>query len=1202
MDPWTSRLAGASPERPVRVGRYDVVGELGEGGMGKVYDAVDAELGAHVALKTLHHLDAASLARFKTEFRAVADLSHGGLVELYELGEHDGLWFLTMEKVDGTDFLAYVREASGEPDWNGMPSLPPSLGRVREAFAQLARAVHALHAAGLLHLDLKPSNVLVDRTGRVVVLDFGLVRGIDDPPPPLEGDAVTISGTPAWMAPEQFAGVDIGEAADWYAVGLMLYAALTGVTAFPTTSAVVTRHARQFIPVTAPTELLRGVPADLSAITVALLEPEPADRPNGETLMALLAGTTTAKRALAKDRDFVGREAARARLEAAFAQVAAGGGAVVRLTGPSGAGKSALLRRAVASFAERGALVLRGRCYERETVPYKAFDTIVDQVAMRLAVRPETELAGLVPQWIAELARVFPGLASVPIVAARLASCEKAVAALPMVELRRRAVAALRELFARLAQQAPLVLAIDDLQWADADSEALVRGLADVSHVMLAVTSRESELADVPELVAIDVGPLATDEAEQLARATLGEGADPALAAAIAREAGGVPFFIEELARYAGGGGDISLADAIRARVAALPADQRALVEIVAVADVPVAQSLVFAAAGLPAGALGALLALRSASLLGWSGAGVDDVVSIYHDRIREAVLAAMPDEVRVARHLALGRAVVARHAAPGLGGDGAWLYQAVRHLTEGRADDRAAVARLAARAGRLARQTAAFPLAFASFERGLALLGDDAWDREYALALELCGGAAEAAYLCAAWDAMARRCAEVVARGRSPLAKLVAWETQIDAAIGRHAYGEALAAGRAALAELGVALPEALTGAEIVAAVDRALAALEAIGVDGLRALGDVADPAMLAAMRVQVRLAPAAYFGAQTLVPAMACNLIEASIARGLSTATPYALALFGLVLNTLGRHAEAHRWGWLAVELVDRWPDDRKLEAATRQVAYNLVLPWVEPLPGLLAPLRAVWDIGRRTGDLEYASYAAHAYVHDALYCGRPVAPLLDEALQLGAGMRALGQVNAVHVHAPFEQLLKRLCGRIAGPGLDEPGVYDEAAELAAAARAGSRSGVFVVRLAMGLARYWSGALADAYACFEAARADRDAVPSVWHQPIWLQFHALAACALADGRPDREALRAQAAADLAELRALAAIGPANFEHRVALVASELARLAGDGARATALREAARAAARAGDWAMDVALVQRLAGEPEHAWAADG
>ena len=174
--------------------RYEVVRSLGEGGMGVVYEVVDRERGARVALKTAQNLDANALYRFKAEFRALADVAHPGLVTLYDLVTDGPRPFFTMELVEGKSFLEWTRGAASPTGGDTMPCTaieakeqvgatrrpsvaPPGhcdLVRLRPSARRLAEAIVVLHAAGKLHRDLKPSNVLITQKGRVVVLDFGL--------------------------------------------------------------------------------------------------------------------------------------------------------------------------------------------------------------------------------------------------------------------------------------------------------------------------------------------------------------------------------------------------------------------------------------------------------------------------------------------------------------------------------------------------------------------------------------------------------------------------------------------------------------------------------------------------------------------------------------------------------------------------------------------------------------------------------------------------------------------------------------------------------------------------------------------------------------------------------------------------------------------------------------------------------------------
>ena len=203
---------------------YEILHELGRGGMGIVFEARDLRTGKRQALKVMQWMDPAGLYRFKQEFRTLAGLSHPNLVGLYELSREGTAWFFTMELIDGESFLSHVR---GPACRKASGLTGAGIERLRGCVAQLADGVNFLHAAGKLHRDIKPGNVLVSRQDRVVLLDFGLAAEMDR-----TGQHLSLQprllGTIAYMAPEQAACMPVSSASDWYSVGVMLFEALTG--------------------------------------------------------------------------------------------------------------------------------------------------------------------------------------------------------------------------------------------------------------------------------------------------------------------------------------------------------------------------------------------------------------------------------------------------------------------------------------------------------------------------------------------------------------------------------------------------------------------------------------------------------------------------------------------------------------------------------------------------------------------------------------------------------------------------------------------------------------------------------------------------------------------------------------------------------------------------------------------------------------
>ncbi len=265
----TPREASHLPTGELFAGRFEILEEIGSGGMGMVYRALDRELGGQVAIKTLRPelvQDASLVERFKTEIRLARQISDKHVVRTHDFGEKDGVYFLTMEYVEGIT----VRELL---DTRGKLGVAPTLAIA----SQLAHSLVVAHEQGVIHRDIKPQNLLLDASGVLKVMDFGVARLADQSSQLTEVGLLV--GTPAYMAPEQMLGESFDERIDLYAMGVVLFECLTGRLPFIASSPVALIAKLMMEKPPAPMELNAEVPSAVSALVLRLLAKEPGQRP-----------------------------------------------------------------------------------------------------------------------------------------------------------------------------------------------------------------------------------------------------------------------------------------------------------------------------------------------------------------------------------------------------------------------------------------------------------------------------------------------------------------------------------------------------------------------------------------------------------------------------------------------------------------------------------------------------------------------------------------------------------------------------------------------------------------------------------------------------------------------------------------------------------------------------------------------------------
>jgi len=270
--PTAVRGVSGEPLRPgvTFAGRYEVKEILGAGGMGVVYRAFDRELQEPVAIKTLKPEamagGSAGLERFKQEIRLARKIAHRNVVRTYDLGEQNGMYYLTMEYVEGTSLKQLIVSRGKLP-----VSVTLTVGK------QICRALEVAHAEGVIHRDIKPQNIVVEPSGFLKVMDFGIAR-LANPKGKGLTEAGTSIGTPDYMSPEQLSGAELDPRSDLYAAGVVLFECVTGRVPFEaeTTWALVAKHLEEEPP--DPRKLNSDVPPALAAVILKAMAKTPANR------------------------------------------------------------------------------------------------------------------------------------------------------------------------------------------------------------------------------------------------------------------------------------------------------------------------------------------------------------------------------------------------------------------------------------------------------------------------------------------------------------------------------------------------------------------------------------------------------------------------------------------------------------------------------------------------------------------------------------------------------------------------------------------------------------------------------------------------------------------------------------------------------------------------------------------------------------
>ncbi|KYF72906.1 hypothetical protein BE11_33500 [Sorangium cellulosum] len=513
---------------------------------------------------------------------------------------------------------------------------------------------------------------MVTREGRVVLLDFDLVTHLQ-PEGASNAEFDFEAGTRPYMSPEQHWSMALTPAADWYSVGVLIFEALSGELPF-VGSVEHMLPAKESLTLPSLRVLAPGTPDDLEALVRGLLHPMPDQRAGeAEILNAAREANLPSshiplaqRRAMTSAR-FIGRKDEMTVLQSIFDCSMRDGPTLVCIKGASGIGKTELVESFLSSVL-KNTLILRGACHHQESVPYKSFDSLVDNLSSYLFLLERDGKPVPTPRDAPALTRVFPVLGRI-----QAFSASDHLDTIPPHELRRLAFRALRDLLTQLANARPLILWIDDLQWGDADSTPLFRELLrppDAPRLVLIVSYRSEDRtsnvllrsveglqeANDVRVHTISLGPLSAVDSRTLAEELVAEVPEAPPVDELVQKAAGSPFFLVELARYAAAGlegqtpssaGGDRLHIMLRHRIGLLNASERSILEVICIASKQMDRSLLLQAAGLGERGRRELSRLSEEHLVRFIELNGRLAIEISHDLFRQAVLSDLESDRR---------------------------------------------------------------------------------------------------------------------------------------------------------------------------------------------------------------------------------------------------------------------------------------------------------------------------------------------------------------------------------------------------------------------------------------------------------------------------------------------------------------------------------------------------------------------------
>lgn len=1153
---------------------------------------------------------------------------------------------------------------------------PLALAEILDIAIQLANTLHALAQQRVIHKDIKPANIVIHpETKQVKLIDFSIASLLPRETQEIQNPNV-LEGTLAYLAPEQTGRMNRGidYRADFYALGVTLYELLSGTLPCTSEDPLELVHCHIAKLPTPVDRVNTAVPGMVAAIVSKLMAKNAEDRyqsaiglkydlqqcltqwqTTGEILAFELGQRDVSDRFLIPEKLY-GRAAEVQSLLDAFDRVAQGSSELMLVAGFSGIGKTAIINEVHKPIARQNGYFIKGKFDQfNRNIPFSAFVQAFRSLMAQLLSESDAQLQ----LWKSQILNAVGDSGQVLINV--IPELERLIGSQPpATEL---SGTAAQNRFNLLSQKFlkvfttpahPLVLFLDDLQWADSASLNMIQVLmaeSTTNYLLLLGAYRDNEVSAAHPLILtldkvrqsgatvnkIDLHPLNQLDLNQSIADTLhcAEHLAQPLTELVMQKTQGNPFFATQFLRALHQDKLITFdpnigywqCDIVRAQAAAVTDN---VVEFMAL-QLQKLQETTQTALKLAA-CIGAQFDLQTLAIVSeqsltevatslWKAlqeglilpqgdaykfyvgeAEVErlDISKLFsykflHDRIQQAAYSLIPADDRATIHARIGRLLFSHCSSTN---QEERIFEIVGHLNAGSGlivdpAERIDLAGLNLIAGRKAIGSTAYAAALAYLDRAISLLPGNTWTQHYTFTLELYNYRLDAAFLNTRFEDLVLVGEVVLQHATSVLDRVKVYETRLMALRSQGRFLEVVEIGLHVLQQLGIEFPPQPTPADITAAYERSRQVWQGRDPLSLLDLPTMQDPRLLAAMQILTKIVSSTHIAAPSLLPLLVFKELELSVQHGNSPISIFAYADYGLILcGIMDDLPTGYEFGKLSLALLEKL-QFTPYKCRAYFIVNSFIRHWQEPLHSVIPSLLEGYRSGLDNGDWETMALNLSAYSHYQYWSGRELQGL---AAEMGAYRQAIEQVKqtaTLKSHEAYLQAVLNLLGQSQVPFHLQGTIFDADQSLPLFKAANDRVGLFHVYLNQAILSYLFEQNEQAIQLSPRLEEYSDGSVGFFLMPIWVFYDALIQLRSYPNAVSQQqaTILERVAAHQDKLQGWATHAPCNHQHRWQLIAAETHRVLDRKSEAIEYYDQAISSAKANHFIQDQALANELA-----------